>query len=127
MDVGHLYKDANGNLTFDIADVNETQPLLVQSDSNNVIKTRWIFQGEDGKFVINERTLSLPNVATRGSLLKISEVPGYAQATLGTVYDKSVVGKLAADIDFDDTTGFTTKQVTYNGVQFTAVLAPVIL
>ena len=50
MDVGNINDDG----TFDIADVAETQQLLLRTDTNGIVKTRWIFQNADGKMIIHD-------------------------------------------------------------------------
>ena len=121
MDVGTINETRT---SYDIDSVAETDSVIVQSDTNGVIKTRWMHKNEKDELVIHERSLMRGNIATKGSSLVISEVPGYACEGDG---GSGRVGRLAADIDFDSPAGFTTKEVVHQGEVYTAVLAPVAL
>ena len=103
-DVGSISADGT---TFDIDNVDETDSLIVRSDINNVVKTRWIYRDENGRMVIHERSKVMPNVVEAGSYLSISEVPGYASQQIGPRTSTSVA-KLSVDVDFDNLEQFRT-------------------
>jgi len=109
---------------FDITDVNEEEQILLKTDENGVVKTRWIYKNTQGKLIIHERTESHPEIAKKGSYLEIG-AEGYAVASLTDTYDTSKVAKLLADIDWGDTSNFYTKTVDIDGEPHVAVLAPV--
>jgi len=122
-DVGSISVDGT---TFDIDGVDETDSLIIRTDTNNVVKTRWIFRDEAGRMIIHERSKTMPNIVEAGSYLSISEIPGYASQQIGN-RTSSTVAKLATNVDFEDLEQFTTKQITHNGETYTAALVPVIL
>jgi len=116
--------------TFDIDSVDETESLLVRSDTAGTVRTRWIFRNEANAIVIHERAMALPQVIPAGTLLKISPVPGCAaQGDIGSsVREITHVARTAVPIDWDDTSGFTTREVVgSNGEVYECVLAPVVL
>ena len=119
MDVGNINDDG----TFDIADVAETQQLLLRTDTNGIVKTRWIFQNADGKMIIHERSENRGDVVPAGSFLEIG-APGYAVAS-SELYDNKKVAKLLVNVDWNDVSKFHTKTVDIDGEPHTAVLAPV--
>ena len=121
MDIGTI-----SGSTFDIDSVAETESVLVQSDTNGIVKNRWLYKDEQSRLVIHERCINKGNVVEKGSYVTISEVPGYGQESL-MPYSTHTVGKLATTVDFQNLSGFKTKQITHNNQTFTAVLVPVIL
>jgi len=119
MDVGTVTETG-----FDIADVNENDQLLIKTDENGVVKTRWIYKNPDGKIIIHERSENHPEVAQKGSYLEIG-FPGYAVASMNSMYDNTKIAKLMATIDWSDTSPFHSKTVDIGGETYVAVLAPV--
>ena len=119
MDVGRITE--NG---FDICDVNENDQILLRTDENGLIKTRWIFKKPDGTIVIHERSESHPEIAEKGSYLEIG-LPGYAVPSMDKNYDNTKVGKLLATINWNDVSMFHSATVSVDGEDYLAVLAPV--
>ena len=124
MDVGTIHDDG----TFDIADVDEQEQLLLKTDEGGVVRTRWVFKNPEGKIVIHERSENHPEVAKKGSYLEIG-LPGYAVASMNSVHDSTKIAKLMADINWADvdtgTSPFYSKTVEIDGESYVAVLAPV--
>ena len=120
MDVGTINDDG----TFDIADVAETQQLILRTDTNGVVKTRWIYQDADGKMIIHERSETHGDVAPKGAFLEIG-APGYAVVSTSEIYGVATVAKLLVDINWDDVSKFRSTTVMIDGEAHTAVLAPV--
>ena len=118
MDVGKLFET-----TFDIDSIDETDAVLVRNNG----ETKFIWKNEDNEAEMLVKTESVPDVVPQGSLLKISEIPGFAQPVLDKNLTSTVCGKIAAPIDWNDTSGFHTQTWMHDGVERTAVLAPVVL
>ena len=119
MDVGTISE--NG---FDICDVNENDQLLLRTDENGVVKTRWIYKKPDGTIVIHERSENIAPIAEKGSYLEIGP-EGYAVPSMDKNYDTTKIGKLMTTIDWSDVSQFHSASVTIDGESFLAVLAPV--
>ena len=118
MDVGKIFAT-----TFDIDSLDETDAVLVRNNG----ETKFIWKNENNEAEMLIKTETVPNVVPQGSLLKISEIAGFAQPVLDKNLTATVCGKLAAPIDWNDTSGFHTQTLTHDGVVRTAVLAPVVL
>ena len=121
MDVGVI----NETLTsFDIDALGETNAVLIRNDG----LTRFLYKDEDDQLVTLEKSEVLNDVLELGTLLKISDVDGYAHAVLSTTITSDVCGKLACAIDWNDVSAFHSRQVVDdNGVTRTAYLLPVVL
>ena len=122
MDVGSLNDDKTA---FDIDSVNETNSILVRQDTGTQLKTRWMYNDEDGKLVIHERVVQAPDVIPKGSFLKIADVPGYAQQELNIIADASTVARTCVPVDWSNLDAYHHKTVDHNGVSYQAVLIPV--
>ena len=120
MEIGSFNEDG----TFDIADVAETQQLILRTDTNGVVKTRWIYQNAEGKMIIHERSETPGDVIPAGSFLEIG-APGYAVASTSELYDNKKVAKLLVSVDWNDVSKFHTRTVDVDGEPHVAVLAPV--
>ena len=120
MDVGTI----NETLTsFDIDALGETDAVLIRSDG----LTRFLYKDEQQQLVALEKSEQLTDILELGTLLTISDVDGYAHATLSTNLTADVCGKLAARIDWSNVEEFHSKEVVKDGVTRTAYLVPVIL
>jgi hypothetical protein len=119
MDVGLLTETG-----FDICDVAENDQLLLKTDENGVVKTRWIFKNVDDKIIIHERSENHGEIAEKGTYLEIG-ISGYAVPSMDSIYDNKKIAKLLATIDWADTSPFFSKNVEVDGEVYLAVLAPV--
>ena len=112
------------NRTFDIASVNETNTSI--STINNTLKLS--YTSENGELIQLVKQINPTENVSIGDKLHISPVletglGGYAQRTTG-----DGIAKALTSIDWNNTTGLTTKSFTDdNGVSRTAVLLPVLL
>jgi hypothetical protein len=109
--------------TFDIDSLGETDAVLVRG--NGV--TKFIWKNENNEAVMLQKNVETSNVSRAGSLLKISDVDGYAKPVLDKNLTATVCGKLVADIDWDDISNFHSATFVADGVERVAVLAPVVL
>ena len=120
VDVGSINSDG----TFDIANVSEDQQLLVQTDQNGVVRTRWIFRNEAGEMIIHERSESPGDVSHICSYLVIGAA-GYATVSLSNNYDNKKCAKLLSNINWNDLSPFLNKTVEIDGEEYVAALVPV--
>ena len=118
MDVGVL---VGAGASFDIDAYDETDSILIRNDK----ETRWLYKNETSELVILEKTESISSVFPAGTLLKISEVNGFAQPVAEVNITAAVCGRLCIEVDFSNTSAFNTRSVQHEGVTRTAVLVPV--
>ena len=118
MDVGILSK-----VTFDIDSLGETDAVLVRNDGEN----KFIWKNENNEAEMLIKVEAMPSIVPRGALLKISEIPGFAQPVLDKNLTATVCGKLVAPIDWDDTSDYHTETFVHDGISRTAVFVPVVL
>ena len=123
MDVGSV----TGN-SFDINAIGETEAILSRTDTGGIVKNRWLWRSENEEFVILEKSEVSDSSFAKGTLVQISQTPGYVAPVLSCHITSSSVAKIACEVDFNDLTPFTTKTITdVHGATVTAVLVPVIL
>ena len=120
MDVGQINQDGS----FDITDIDENDQILVQSDTNGIVKTRWLYRNTDNKLIIHERSEAVGDISPIGSFLEIGE-EGFATVSLSKTYDNTKCGKLLTSIDWNDLSRFHSQNVVIDGESYVAVLAPV--
>ena len=120
VDVGQINSDG----TFDISNVEEDQQLLVRTDQNGVVRTRWIFRNEAGDLIIHERSENPGDVSHIGSFLSIGAA-GYATVSMSSNYDNGTCAKLLCDVNWNDLSQFLNKSVTIDGEEYVAALVPV--
>ena len=114
--------------SFDIDAIGETEAILSRTDTGGIVKNRWLWRSESEEFVILEKSEVSDSSFAKGTLVQISQTPGYVAPVLSSVITSSSVAKIACEVDFNDLTPFTTKTITdANGATVTAVLVPVIL
>ena len=118
MQVGTLSSDRT---SFDITEFDETNSVLAQTESSGVTTTRWLYHDEESRMIELRRQADVGTVLEAGSKIKLSSVAGVGTPTLCS---DNAVAVLLVDLDFQNHS-FQTKQVVLDGVETTAVLAPV--
>ena len=109
--------------TFDIDSVGETNAVLIKNNGQN----RWLYKNEKDELVILEKTEILPEIIPIGTLLKISEIPGYAHPVVDHNLTGEICGKLGVQVDWDNLNAYHTKNISVDGFTRTCALLPVIL
>ena len=120
MQIGQILDDG----TFDLSDIPETNQVLLQTDQNGILQTRWIYADAEGRMIIHERSKSVGDVIARGTLLEVGPGSMLVQSLSAEINTKKVA-KLLVDIDWDDTAKFVTNTIMIDGEAREAVLAPV--
>ena len=120
MQIGQILDDG----TFDLSDIPETNQVLLQTDQNGILQTRWIYADAEGKMIIHERSKSVGDVIARGTLLEVGPGSMLVQSLSDEINTKKVA-KLLVDIDWNDTAKFVTSSIGVDGEVRECVLAPV--
>ena len=120
MQIGQILDDG----TFDLSDIPETNQVLLQTDQNGILQTRWIYADAEGRMIIHERSKSVGDVIARGTLLEVGPGSMLVQSLSDEINTKKVA-KLLVDIDWDDTSKFVTSSIEVDGEARECVLAPV--
>ena len=121
MQVGNI---TGGGSTFDIDSVPETDSVLVRLNGLN----KFMWKDVDDSLHVLQKTATVNNIVEPATLLKISDVPGYAYPVIGNTIDATVCGKTVSAISWDDLSPYHSQTFTdANGISRTAVLAPVVI
>jgi hypothetical protein len=110
--------------TFDIDSIPETDSLLVRLNGLN----KFIWKDAQAAIHILQKVQSIPEVVAPATLLKMSDVPGYAYPVIGNTIDATVCAKTVSEISWDNLDPYHVKTFTdANGVARTAALVPVVI